>query len=116
MIGTEIKLDCPQQRNLYIAWNATLRNGKYCYLSYMSSSNISVSNCSKNMNWVSRPDQNSALHINPLQISSEGIYKCSIATSSGTFSHEHALNVLGKESNVFGMYSAETKKEICLYS
>ncbi|XP_066477358.1 cell surface glycoprotein CD200 receptor 1 [Tiliqua scincoides] len=94
VIGTEIKLDCPQWTNRLITWTATFRNGKYCYLSYMSSSNVSVSNCSKNVNWVSRPDQEFALHIKPLQISSEGIYKCSIATSLGTFSHEHDLTVL----------------------
>ncbi|KAJ6662251.1 hypothetical protein lerEdw1_012414 [Lerista edwardsae] len=94
LIGTEIILDCPQPRNGLISWNATFKNGIFCYLSYMSLANVSDSNCSTSVNWVSRPDQASALRIKPLQISSEGIYKCSVATSTGTFSHEHILTVL----------------------
>ncbi|KAL8190847.1 UNVERIFIED_CONTAM: hypothetical protein K2H54_062659 [Gekko kuhli] len=60
----------------------------------MSSRNLSDTNCTENINWFSRPDQEYALLIKPVQIFNEGFYKCSWSIDKGTFIHEYALTVL----------------------
>nr|XP_028582422.1 cell surface glycoprotein CD200 receptor 1 [Podarcis muralis] len=96
VVGTEVILTCPHQRPMImVSWNANLKNGTVCYLSYISDRNQTGGNCSEDsMCWLSRPDKDSTLQIKSAQISSEGIYKCSTATADGTFSHEHNLTIL----------------------
>ncbi|XP_054830607.1 cell surface glycoprotein CD200 receptor 1 [Eublepharis macularius] len=97
VIGTSVTLVYPWQwqRTLLTVWNVKFKNGTKCHLSYMSSKNVSHTNCSeKNINWLSRPDQEYALLIKPLKIFNEGTYKCSSSIDTGTFSHEYALTVL----------------------
>ncbi|XP_060091146.1 cell surface glycoprotein CD200 receptor 1-B-like [Heteronotia binoei] len=83
-----------KQITLLTVWNVKLINGTNCHLSYMRSKNLSDTNCSKNINWFSRPDQEHALLIKPVQIFNEGFYKCSTSVDQGTFIHEYALTVL----------------------
>ncbi|XP_033002462.1 cell surface glycoprotein CD200 receptor 1 isoform X1 [Lacerta agilis] len=96
VVGTEVVLNCPHQRPMImVSWNANLKNGTVCYLSYISDRNKTEGNCSDNsMYWLSKPEKDSTLQIKSAQISSEGIYKCSTATAGGTFSHEHNLTIL----------------------
>lgn len=98
VVGTSVTLEYPWQKQTTVltVWNVKLINGTDCHLSYISSKNLSVTNCSENINWFSRPDQEYALLIKPVQIFNEGFYKCSSSIDKGTFIHVYALTVLGK--------------------
>ncbi|XP_048350632.1 cell surface glycoprotein CD200 receptor 1 isoform X2 [Sphaerodactylus townsendi] len=96
VVGSSLTLKCPWQwqRTLLTVWNVKFINGTNCHLSYKSDRNLSVTNCNENVNWLSRPDQEYALLIKPVQIFNEGFYKCSSSIDKGTFIHEYALTVL----------------------
>ncbi|XP_015266788.1 PREDICTED: cell surface glycoprotein CD200 receptor 1 [Gekko japonicus] len=96
VVGSSITLRYPWQKQstLLTVWNVKLINGTNCHLSYMSIKNLSDTNCTENINWFSRPDQEYALLIKPVQIFNEGFYKCSSSINEGTFFHEYALTVL----------------------
>ncbi|XP_042312673.1 cell surface glycoprotein CD200 receptor 1 [Sceloporus undulatus] len=94
IVDTAIVLDCPQHGPQLVVWNVRLNNGTYCYLSYTSRGDLKDKNCSENVNWLSRPEQLPSLQIKSPQISSEGIYMCSVAHTNGTFVYEYSLTVL----------------------
>ncbi|KAJ7320299.1 hypothetical protein JRQ81_019810 [Phrynocephalus forsythii] len=94
VIGIPVVLNCPQHSYVLAVWEIYLKNGTYCYVSYNRVQNLTDRNCSENLNWVSRPDQKSALHLKSPQFSSEGLYMCSIAYTSGTFTNKYILTVL----------------------
>ena len=50
--------------------------------------------------WLSRPDENPALQVDPVTITHDGNYTCQIVTSDGVFHHEYHLQVLGKERHI----------------
>ncbi|XP_078246070.1 cell surface glycoprotein CD200 receptor 1 isoform X2 [Pogona vitticeps] len=94
VVSTPAVLDCPQHSYVLAVWRIYLKNGTSCYISYKRETNSTERNCSKNMNWVSRPDQISALRLKSPEFSSEGIYMCSIAYARGTFIYKYNLTVL----------------------
>ncbi|XP_077198126.1 cell surface glycoprotein CD200 receptor 1 isoform X2 [Paroedura picta] len=96
VVGTSVILVYPfqTQKTLLTVWNVDLINGTQCHVSYLSTKNISDTNCSENINWLSRPDQDYALLIKTVQIFNEGLYKCSISPDRGIAIHEYTLTVL----------------------
>nr|XP_056714257.1 cell surface glycoprotein CD200 receptor 1 [Euleptes europaea] len=97
MVGTSFILKNPweteRQKTLLTVWNVKFIN-ETCYLSYMSSKNLSDTNCTENIKWLSRPEKEQALLIKSVQIFNEGFYKCSSSINEGTFIREYALTVL----------------------
>ncbi|XP_062982989.1 cell surface glycoprotein CD200 receptor 1 [Elgaria multicarinata webbii] len=94
VVGTDVVLNCPQQRYDLLVWNVKLKNGRSCHISYESVRNMTDKNCSKNTMWSSRPDQSPDVHIKSSQLFNEGIYKCSVVATNGTFNHESVLTIL----------------------
>ncbi|XP_053160943.1 cell surface glycoprotein CD200 receptor 1 isoform X2 [Hemicordylus capensis] len=93
-VCTEITLQCPPHRHGLIVWNAKFKNGTHCFMSYATERNNLQRNCSNNMNWTTSPDRDTSLHIKPLYLFNEGVYKCTIAIDNGTYSNEYTLTIL----------------------
>lgn len=53
-------------------------------------------NCSDNIDWKFRPDQNPALEIWKVGIAHEGNYTCELVGTDGNFHKLYQLTVLGK--------------------
>ncbi|XP_039183297.1 cell surface glycoprotein CD200 receptor 1 isoform X2 [Crotalus tigris] len=93
MLGTTIELHCPAERYNLTVWRVNFENGTYCLLSFKRENNSIARNCSMNMDWVSRPEENSAVQIKSFQMFNEGIYRCFIATAKGMLNNEYELSL-----------------------
>ncbi|XP_026537546.1 cell surface glycoprotein CD200 receptor 1 isoform X2 [Notechis scutatus] len=94
ILGTTIELHCPPERYNLVIWKVNFNSGLHCHLSFKRENNTIARNCSKDiMDWVSRPEEDSAVQIKSFQMSSEGIYRCFIATAKGMLNHEHELSL-----------------------
>uniref|UniRef100_A0A8C5S6B3 CD80-like immunoglobulin C2-set domain-containing protein n=1 Tax=Laticauda laticaudata TaxID=8630 RepID=A0A8C5S6B3_LATLA len=93
-LGTIIELHCPPERYNLTVWKVNFNSGLHCHLSFKRENNTIARNCSKDiMDWVSRPEEDSAVQIKSFQTSSEGIYRCFIATAKGMLNHEYELSL-----------------------
>ncbi|KAG8136760.1 hypothetical protein E2320_005319 [Naja naja] len=94
VFGTTIKLHCPPERYNLTVWKVNFNSGLHCHLSFKRENNTIARNCSKDiMDWVSRPEEDSAVQIKSFQTSSEGIYRCFIATVKGMLNREYQLSL-----------------------
>ncbi|XP_063161729.1 cell surface glycoprotein CD200 receptor 1 isoform X2 [Candoia aspera] len=93
-LGTTIELHCPSERYNMTVWKVYFKNGTQCYLSFKRENNTIARNCSMNMDWVSRPEEESAVQIKSFQMFSEGMYRCFIATAKGMLNNEYKLTIL----------------------
>uniref|UniRef100_A0A670YUY0 Ig-like domain-containing protein n=1 Tax=Pseudonaja textilis TaxID=8673 RepID=A0A670YUY0_PSETE len=94
ILGTTIELHCPPERYNLTVWKVNFNSGLHCHLSFKRENNTIARNCSKDiMDWVSRPEEDSAVRIKSFQTSSEGIYRCFIATAKGMLNHEYELSL-----------------------
>nr|XP_008106066.1 PREDICTED: cell surface glycoprotein CD200 receptor 1 [Anolis carolinensis] len=94
VIGTAVVLDCPHHIYDLAVWNVYLHNGMWCHLSYRTDEWQESKNCSEDTNWLSRPEHLPSLQIKSAQISNEGLYRCSISDTNGTFFFSYYLTVL----------------------
>ncbi|XP_032075165.1 cell surface glycoprotein CD200 receptor 1 isoform X2 [Thamnophis elegans] len=93
-LGTAIELHCPPERYNLTVWKVNFNNGQHCHLSFKRENNTIARNCNMDfIDWVSRPEEDSAVQIKSFQMSSEGIYRCFIATAKGTLSHEYEVSL-----------------------
>ncbi|XP_074070614.1 cell surface glycoprotein CD200 receptor 2-like isoform X2 [Macrotis lagotis] len=77
-------------------WEIFPRDRIPCIMAYRSDKNETWGkNCfDERITWESRPDQNLALQIDPVNIEHDGYYNCTIVTPDGNFQSVHLLNVL----------------------
>ncbi|XP_025021024.1 cell surface glycoprotein CD200 receptor 1 [Python bivittatus] len=94
VLGTTIELYCPPETYNMTVWKVKFKNGTQCYLSFKRENNTIARNCSMNMDWMSRPEEESAVQIKSFQMFSEGTYTCFIATAKGILNHEYDLTIL----------------------
>ncbi|XP_029434547.1 cell surface glycoprotein CD200 receptor 1-A-like isoform X2 [Rhinatrema bivittatum] len=95
-VGTRIVLSCFNTSLALLTiltWKVELWDGYYCLLSFRTDSNNTFNNCST-MTWNSRPDLNSSLHIDPVELTNEGNYTCETATVEGNFNKITIVSVL----------------------
>ncbi|XP_034267815.1 cell surface glycoprotein CD200 receptor 1 [Pantherophis guttatus] len=92
-LGTTIVLQCPPERYNLTVWKVNFNNGMHCHLSFKRENNTIARNCSMDMDWVSRPEEDSAVRIKSFQMSREGIYRCFIATAKGMLNHEYKVSL-----------------------
>ncbi|XP_070606058.1 cell surface glycoprotein CD200 receptor 1 isoform X2 [Erythrolamprus reginae] len=92
-LGTTIELHCPPERSNLTVWRVNFNNGTRCHLSFKRENNTVARNCSMNMDWASKPEEDSAVQIKSFKMYSEGIYRCFIATAKGMLNHEYEISL-----------------------
>ncbi|ELW59984.1 Cell surface glycoprotein CD200 receptor 1 [Tupaia chinensis] len=99
LMNSKAVLCCPPVSRTYMigaTWEIILRDKPACIKAYKADSNETKDvNCTdRRITWVSRPDQNLSLRIDPVSITHDGDYKCEIAASEGNFQCGYHLQVL----------------------
>lgn len=104
-VDTKAVLCCPPillTAVVVATWEITFRDNSSCTRAYRRDNNETKdSNCmDTRITWVSRPDQNPALQIDPVATTHDGHYTCEMVTPNGNFRHGYYLQVLGKQPRV----------------
>ncbi|KAM6310126.1 cell surface glycoprotein CD200 receptor 1-B-like [Aegotheles albertisi] len=95
-VGNSSVLTCTPKSNLtMVTWKITPKVGGFCTMGYRADQNkTEQTNCSENINWKLRPDQDPALEIQQVGIAHEGNYTCEVVTGDGNFHETYHLTVL----------------------
>ncbi|KAI5948607.1 Cell surface glycoprotein CD200 receptor 1 [Manis javanica] len=98
-VDTKAVLCCPPillTAVVVATWEITFRDNSSCTRAYRRDNNETKdSNCmDTRITWVSRPDQNPALQIDPVATTHDGNYTCEMVTPNGNFRHGYYLQVL----------------------
>ncbi|XP_073087784.1 cell surface glycoprotein CD200 receptor 1-like isoform X1 [Manis javanica] len=98
-VDTKAVLCCPPillTAVVVATWEITFRDNSSCTRAYRRDNNETKdSNCTDTrITWVSRPDQNPALQIDPVPTTHDGNYTCEMVTPNGNFRHGYYLQVL----------------------
>ncbi|XP_070259654.1 cell surface glycoprotein CD200 receptor 2 isoform X1 [Myotis yumanensis] len=99
LVDTKAVLSCPpilSTNVLITTWEIFVGDKPPCIRTHRRDPNkISKINCTdERMTWLYRPDQIPALQIDPVAITHEGYYRCTVATLIGNFHHGYQLQVL----------------------
>ncbi|KAM6223971.1 cell surface glycoprotein CD200 receptor 1-like [Rhynchocyon petersi] len=97
LVGTKAVLSCPSLTSAVLAtWKITFRDNFSCTKAYKAEyKETRDTSCTDNrITWLSRPDQNPALQINPVAMSHDGSYMCEMVSSEGNFHYDYHLQVL----------------------
>ncbi|NXM75504.1 MOR1A protein, partial [Serilophus lunatus] len=94
--GDSTVLECSLKPNMtMVLWKISPKVGGPCILIYRPDTDTTNrTNCSNNMNWKFKPDQNPALEIWRVGIAQEGTYTCEVAAVDGSFPRMYHLTVL----------------------
>nr|KAF6377481.1 CD200 receptor 1 [Myotis myotis] len=116
LVDTKTVLSCPSilLRNVVITtWEIFLRDKPPCIRAYRRDTNETTeTNCTdKRMTWPDRPDQIPALQIDPVAITHEGHYRCTVATPDGNFQHVYQLQVLVAPEVT--LFQSENRSVVC---
>ncbi|KAK2489437.1 hypothetical protein MC885_013265 [Smutsia gigantea] len=98
-VDTKAVLHCPPILSTEVVvttWAIIFRDKSSCTRAYRRDNNETKdSNCmDTRITWVSRPDQNPALQIDPVATMHDGYYTCEMVTPDGNFHHGYYLQVL----------------------
>lgn len=109
LVDTKAVLSCPPillTNALLTTWEITLGDKPTCFRAYRRDTNETTeTNCTdERMTWPDRHDQIPALQIDPVAITHEGYYRCTVAASDGNFQYDYHLRVLGKEHLYIGVF------------
>ncbi|XP_027630253.1 cell surface glycoprotein CD200 receptor 1 [Tupaia chinensis] len=99
LMNSKAVLCCPPVSRTYMigaTWEIILRDKPACIKAYKADSNETKDvNCTdRRITWVSRPDQNLSLRIDPVSITHDGDYRCEVAAFEGNFQCGYRLQVL----------------------
>ncbi|XP_035749917.1 cell surface glycoprotein CD200 receptor 1-B [Egretta garzetta] len=95
-VGNSFVFACPPGSNMtLVTWKINPKAGGHCSLGYRADQNKTYrTNCSDNIDWKFRPDQNPALEIWKVGIAHEGDYTCELVGTDGNFHEVYQLTVL----------------------
>ncbi|KAM6223972.1 cell surface glycoprotein CD200 receptor 1-like [Rhynchocyon petersi] len=99
LVNTKAVLLCPPHSLtalLVVTWKILLRDNTSCTKAYSREKNeITDTNCiDSRITWISRPDQNASIQIDPVAITHDGTYTCKMTSPKGTFCHDYHIQVL----------------------
>ncbi|XP_059547642.1 cell surface glycoprotein CD200 receptor 1 [Myotis daubentonii] len=116
LVDAKAVLSCPSillTNVVVITWEIFLSDKPSCIRAYRRDKNETTEkNCTDGrMTWPDRPDQNSALQIDPVAITHEGYYRCTVATPDGNFYHGYQLQVLVAPEVT--LFQSENRTAVC---
>lgn len=97
--GDSVNLICVTTSSLVditsVIWKIIPKTGEPCTLAYRTDKNKTDRiNCSERIDWKSSPDTDTALQIQNVILSDEGIYICEFVSAEGNFNQNYTLIVL----------------------
>ncbi|KAK1343889.1 hypothetical protein QTO34_014445 [Cnephaeus nilssonii] len=94
-------------------WEITLGDKPTCVRAYRRDTNETTeTNCTdERMTWPDRHDQIPALQIDPVAITHEGYYRCTVAASDGNFQYDYHLRVLVAPEVT--LFQSENRTVVC---
>ncbi|XP_070259657.1 cell surface glycoprotein CD200 receptor 1 isoform X2 [Myotis yumanensis] len=116
LVDTKAVLSCPpilSTNVLITTWEIFVGDKPPCIRTHRRDPNkISKINCTdERMTWLYRPDQIPALQIDPVAITHEGYYRCTVATPIGNFHHGYQLQVLVAPEVT--LFQSEHRSAVC---
>ncbi|XP_006773899.2 PREDICTED: cell surface glycoprotein CD200 receptor 1-like, partial [Myotis davidii] len=116
LVDTKAVLSCPLillKNVVMITWEIILRDKPPCIRAYRRDKNETTgTNCTdKRMTWSDKPDQILPLQIDPVAITHEGHYRCTVATAIGNFHHGYQLRVLVAPEVT--LFQSENRSVVC---
>ncbi|EPQ12138.1 Cell surface glycoprotein CD200 receptor 1, partial [Myotis brandtii] len=116
LVDTKTVLSCPPilLTNVVITiWEIILGDKSPCIRTHRTDKDeVTDTNCTdKRMTWLYRPDQIPALQIDPVAITHEGYYRCTVAGPFGNFHHGYQLRVLVAPEVT--LFQSENRTAVC---
>ncbi|XP_066203097.1 cell surface glycoprotein CD200 receptor 1-like isoform X2 [Saccopteryx leptura] len=98
LVNTKAELSCPTTPLtdvILITWEITLGDKLLCSRSYRRDKNETAGNCTdERIIWPYRPGQNSSLQTDPVAITHNRSYECTVVTPNGNFHYAYNLQLL----------------------